>query len=184
LAENRGLGAAVRVGFEHALVTFDPVAVAFADADGEYAPEELERLIAPIVAGDADYVIGSRFRGEIKQMLRARRFGNRALTISLRVLAGVPLTDGQSGFRALSASAAARAEIIHDYNYAQVLTLDLLAKGFRYAEVPISYSFRTGGTSFVRPLAYLRNVVPAVARQLGNRRTQFVRSSILMRLSR
>ena len=40
--------------------------------------------------------------------------------------------------------------MIHDYNYAQVLTLDLLAKGYRYAEVPISYRFREHGRSFVR----------------------------------
>ena len=53
---------------------------------------------------------------------------------------------------------------MHDYNYAQVLTLDLLAKGFRYAEVPISYRFREHGRSFVRLVPYLRAVVPAVWR--------------------
>ena len=63
--------------------------------------------------------------------------------------------------------AAADAEIIHDYNYAQVLTLDLLAKGYRYAEVPISYRFRTTGRSFIRLPRYLREVVPAVHRQLN-----------------
>jgi hypothetical protein len=46
-----------------------------------------------------------------------------------------------------------------------VLTLDLLTKGYRYAEVPISYRFRTAGRSFVRPVGYLANVVPAVVRQ-------------------
>ena len=54
--------------------------------------------------------------------------------------------------------------INHDYNYAQVLTVDLLDKGFRYAEVPISYRFRTEGRSFVRLGPYLRRVVPAVWR--------------------
>jgi hypothetical protein len=73
-----------------------------------------------------------------------------------------PLTDGQSGYRALSADAARSARVEHDYNYAQVLTLDLLAKGFRYAEVPISYAFRQHGRSFVRPGRYLRRVGPAV----------------------
>ena len=77
-----------------------------------------------------------------------------------------PVTDGQSGYRALSAAAAAAAEIIHDYNYAQVLTLDLLGKGFRYAEVPISYPFRTTGRSFVRLDPYLRQVVPAFVREV------------------
>jgi hypothetical protein len=43
-----------------------------------------------------------------------------------------------------------------------VLTLDLLAKGYRYLEVPIGYRFRTTGRSFVRPLCYLRQVLPAV----------------------
>jgi hypothetical protein len=77
------------------------------------------------------------------------------------------LTDGQSGYRALSAAAAAAAEIVHDFNYAQVLTLDLLGKGFRYAEVPISYGFRTTGRSFVRLGPYLRHVVPAVRTELA-----------------
>jgi hypothetical protein len=76
------------------------------------------------------------------------------------------LTDGQSGYRALSPRAAADAEILHDFNYAQVLTLDLVAKGFRYAEAPISYRFRQHGRSFVRLGPYLRRVVPAVWREL------------------
>ncbi|HVE24647.1 MAG TPA: hypothetical protein VNC22_04555, partial [Sporichthya sp.] len=77
------------------------------------------------------------------------------------------LTDGQSGYRAFSPRAAAEAEIVHDYNYAQVLTLDLLGRGFRYAEVPITYSFRTQGDSFVKLGRYLRKVVPAVHRELN-----------------
>ena len=81
---------------------------------------------------------------------------------------GCRITDGQSGYRAFSGEAAAEAEVIHDYNYAQVLTLDLLAKGFRYGEVPISYRFRTTGRSFVRLGRYLREVVPAVYREINS----------------
>jgi hypothetical protein len=77
------------------------------------------------------------------------------------------LTDGQSGYRAFSPRAAAEAEVVHDYNYAQVLTLDLLGKGFVYAEVPITYAFRECGTSFVRLDRYLRKVLPAVHRELN-----------------
>ena len=69
--------------------------------------------------------------------------------------------------RALSLAAADSAEIIHDFNYAQVLTLDLLAKGHRHAEVPISYRFRTTGDSFIKLGPYLRRVVPAVYRELN-----------------
>jgi glycosyltransferase involved in cell wall biosynthesis len=166
VAVNRGLGAAVRRGLA-AATERGAAAVAFCDADREYDPAELERLVAPILEGRADYVVGSRFAGEIRRMLPQRRLGNLALTGLLRYVARAPIGDGQSGFRALSGPAAAAAEIAHDYNYAQVLTLDLLAKGYRYLEVPIGYQFRTCGRSFVRPLRYLRRVVPAVWRELN-----------------
>lgn len=166
---NRGLGAAVRQGLALA-GDRQPVAVAFCDADGEYAPEELERLVAPVVGGQADYVIGSRFAGLPRAMRPHRWLGNRLLTEVLALLVrrwGVRhLSDAQSGYRALSPEAARQAEIIHDFNYAQVLTLDLLAKGFRYAEVPITYRFRRHGRSFVRLLPYLRQVIPAVRHEL------------------
>jgi glycosyltransferase involved in cell wall biosynthesis len=160
---NLGLGAAVRRGLR-AAVAHDPVAVAFCDADGEYRPDELGRLVEPIVADVADYVIGSRFAGAPREMSAHRWLGNRVLTMTLSVVARRWLSDGQSGYRALSRRAAESAAIAHDYNYAQVLTLDLLHKGFRYAEVPISYRFRRHGRSFVKLRPYLTRVVPAVWR--------------------
>jgi glycosyltransferase involved in cell wall biosynthesis len=169
LGLNRGLGAAVRTGLELA-VDQGAAAVAFLDADGEYAPEELANLVGPILDGEADYVVGSRFAGLPRAMRPHRWLGNQVLTGWVRLLVrrwGVQgVTDGQSGYRALSPAAAAAAEIVHDFNYAQVLTLDLLAKGFRYAEVPISYRFRRHGRSFVRLVPYLRQVVPAVRMEL------------------
>jgi uncharacterized membrane protein YbhN (UPF0104 family) len=166
MGENQGLGAAVRRGFEES-TRLGAAAVAFCDADCEYAPEELEIMVRPILDGEADYVIGSRFAGNIEHMRPHRRFGNKVLTLILCIVARQRITDGQSGYRALSPEAAASAEIIHDFNYAQVLTLDLLAKGFRYQEVPISYHFRTSGESFVKLGKYLRKVCPAVLRELN-----------------
>jgi glycosyltransferase involved in cell wall biosynthesis len=163
---NRGLGAAVRAGFA-AGVESGAAAVAFCDADGEYAPEELGAMVGPILRGEAEYVVGSRFTGRIDRMLPHRRLGNRLLTWLVRFVSRADVTDGQSGYRALSLDAARAAEIVHDFNYAQVLTLDLIAKGFRYAEVPISYRFRTTGRSFVKPVRYLRKVLPAIYRELN-----------------
>jgi glycosyltransferase involved in cell wall biosynthesis len=175
---NQGLGAAVRrglaLGEEHGAV-----AVVFCDADDEYDPAELERLVAPILDGEADYVVGSRFAGGTRRMRPHREVGNRLLTLAVRLLTRLPVTDGQSGYRALSAEAAAVAEVIHDYNYAQVLTIDLAGKGFRYTEVPITYRFRTTGRSFVRLGTYLRTVGPAVVRQ--TRRSRALRSDGGMR---
>jgi glycosyltransferase involved in cell wall biosynthesis len=164
---NQGLGAAVRRGLAVA-VTRGPAVVVYLDADGEYAPEEVGLLAGPVLAGDTDYIVGSRFRGEIRSMRPHRLVGNLLLTAWVRWLTRRgDLTDGQSGFRAFSPAAAAEAEVVHDYNYAQVLTLDLLGKGYRYAEVPITYSFRRTGSSFVRLGRYLRRVVPAVHQELN-----------------
>lgn len=164
--KNRGLGAAVRTGLRRAL-DYDPVAVAFCDADGEYAPEELGILVRPILDGAGDYVVGSRFAGDIERMHPHRRVGNVVLTWLLAWVSRHRISDGQSGYRAFSPRAAESAEVIHDFNYAQVLTLDLLAKGMRYVEVPISYRFRTTGQSFIKLGRYLRAVVPAVYREIN-----------------
>jgi uncharacterized membrane protein YbhN (UPF0104 family) len=164
---NLGLGAAVRRGLAEA-VALDPAVVVYLDADLEYDPAELGSLAAPVLSGAADYVVGSRFAGDIRSMLPHRRFGNRVLTRWVRWMTRRrDLTDGQSGYRAFSPRAATEAEVVHDYNYAQVLTLDLLGKGFVYAEVPITYAFRESGTSFVRLDRYLRKVLPAVHRELN-----------------
>ena len=163
---NRGLGAAVRRGLAEA-VALNPAAVVYIDSDGEYAPEDIPAVVAPVLRGEADYVVGSRFAGEIRTMQRRRRLGNHVLTRLVRYAARRRITDGQSGLRAFSPGAAAAAEVIHDYNYAQVLTLDLLGKGFRYAEVPIRYSFRETGSSFIKLTQYLRRVLPGVLHELN-----------------
>jgi len=156
-----GLGAAVRTGLA-AAVDRGAAVVAFCDADGEYDPAELDRVVRPVLDGGADYVVGSRFAGRIEWMRPHRRVGNRVLTQWVRWMVREPVTDGQSGYRALSSGAARSARVAHDYNYAQVLTLDLVGQGFRYAEVPITYRFRTTGRSFVKLPTYLRRVVPTV----------------------
>lgn len=162
--ENRGLGAAVRTGLR-AAVGSGAVAVAYLDADLEYAPEDIPRVLEPILAGRADYVLGSRFLGGVRGMRLYRRIGNYAFTALLVALTRTGMTDGQTGMRAFSRGAADRAEIVHDYNYAQVLTLDLLRKGFRLEEVPIRYRVREHGESFVR-WNYPAKVLPAIWREL------------------
>lgn len=165
----RGLGAGVRYGLQYG-AELGAAVVAFCDADEEYPPEELANLVGPILAGEADYVIGSRFAGTIEHMRPHRRAGNIALTKALSFISRRRISDGQSGYRAFSSAAAADAEVIHDFNYAQVLTLELLAKGYRYHEVPISYRFRISGDSFVKLGGYLRRVVPSIYAEMNAER--------------
>ena len=160
---NRGLGAALRTGLEVAR-GLDPAAVVYIDADGEYDPADAPRLLAPILAGQADYVLGVRI-GNRSNMALGRRIANQVFSVALSACAGRWIRDGQTGFRAFSPRAADIAEVLHDYNYAQVLTLDLLHKGMRMAEVEIPYRRRTAGSSFVGA-EYLWRVPLGMAREM------------------
>lgn len=160
----RGLGAALRTGLAHA-GNMGAMAV-YLDGDGEYDPRDIPAVIAPVLRGEADYVLGVRFPAAEGLMCPARRRGNRVFTHLMRLITGRPLLDAQTGIRAFSARAVACAEIIHDYNYAQVLTLDLLGKGMRLAQVPVHYRLRETGASFIRYGEYLHRVFSAMVRQL------------------
>jgi glycosyltransferase involved in cell wall biosynthesis len=172
----RGLGAALRTGLEHARDQGYAAAV-YLDADGEYAPGEIEAVLGPIAAGRADYVLGSRFLRTPERpngrhgMSWHRTLANRTATALLGALMHTVMTDGQTGFRAFSARALQAARIRHDYNYAQVLTLSLWGAGIEPAEVPIGYRRRTSGRSFVRSPEYFARVVPAVWREWRASRT-------------
>ena len=162
--QNRGLGAAVWAGLKAAVESVAD-AVAYLDADLEYYPEDILRLVEPILMGRADYALGSRFRGGARGMGFYRWAGNLAFTLLLVMLTRRYITDGQTGMRAFSRRAAASAEIIHDYNYAQVLTLDLLRKGFLLEEVAIRYCLREHGDSF-KGWRYPAKILPAIWREM------------------
>ena len=161
---NRGLGAALRTGLAAAR-ELDARAAVYIDADGEYPPEQIPDLLKPIEDGEADYVLGSRYLGTRGRQPFLRLMGNIVFTGLLCLASGRRITDGQTGFRAFSRMALECAEIIHDYNYAQVLTLDLLKKGMRLREVPISYRFRSRGKSFIG-VKYLWRVPVAMLREM------------------
>ena len=164
---NRGLGAALRTGLA-AANGLNARAAVYLDADGEYPPHHIPDLLKPIEDDEADYVLGSRYMGSRETRQRQsimRLMGNIVFTGLLCIAAGRRVTDGQTGFRAFSRRALQRAEIIHDYNYAQVLTLDLLKKGMRMREVPISYRLRTNGSSFIS-VKYLWLVPAAMLREM------------------
>lgn len=159
--KNQGLGAAVRAGLRESFERGADIGVMI-DADGEYPADYIPNLLRPIFQGEADYTMGSRFLGTIKGMKLHRRLGNYCFTVIQSLLLRRWIYDGQSGMRAFTRPALQHAEIIHDYNYAQVLTLNLVRKGFRVKEVPIPYHVRSTGTSFITFRGYLSRVFPAI----------------------
>lgn len=164
-SENQGLGAAVRKGLSYSLELGADIGVML-DADNEYPAWQLPELLDPLLRGEADYVMGSRFKGTIDGMRLHRRLGNYCFTFLQSLLLQKWIYDGQSGMRVFSKQAMEHGEIIHDYNYAQVLTLNLVRKGFRVKEVPITYQVRSTGESYIKFKAYVTSVLPAIMKEI------------------
>lgn len=164
--KNSGLGAAVRAGLKECFARGADIGVMI-DADGEYPARQIPDLLKPILAGEADYTMGSRFLGTITGMKLHRRLGNYFFTFLQSLVLKKWIFDGQSGMRAFTRQALEHGEIIHDYNYAQVLTFNLARKGFRIKEIPIQYKVRETGESFITFRGYFRSVIPAIWKELS-----------------
>ena len=139
---NCGKGAALRRGFAEVDKPFTIVQ----DADLEYDPAEYQRVIAPLLAGNADVVYGSRFSGsEAHRILYFwHSLGNRVLTMVSNMFTNLNLTDMETCYKVFRREALASFEIEEDRFGVEPEITAKLAKGrWRIYEVGISYSGRT-----------------------------------------
>ena len=134
---NRGKGAALSTGFRRAL-TLQPKAIVTLDADGQHTPAEIDAVLAPVLQGEADIAIGSRYLTHNTGVPRHRTWGHKALTVLTNLTSGTRVTDSQSGFRAFSPQAAAI--IFSSDGFAVESEMQFLAHEhrLRVVEVPIT----------------------------------------------
>jgi glycosyltransferase involved in cell wall biosynthesis len=123
----------------------------FMDGDGSDVPGEMGNLLAPIIAGDADFVIGSRLRGkrEPGSLLGSQIFAGWLAGILLRLLYRVSYTD-MGPFRAITRDGFDRLQM-RELTYGWNLEMQMRAaqRGLRIREIPVSYRHRAGGKSKV-----------------------------------
>lgn len=145
-AARRGYGSACLAGLAHLRRTGPPDVVVFIDADYSDHPEELPAVVAPILAGTADLVIGSRVLGRRERgaLLPQARAGNLVACLLIRIFYGHRFTD-LGPFRAIRWDALERIGMADpDFGWTAEMQVKAVRLGLRCAEVPVSYRRRVG----------------------------------------
>ena len=164
---NRGKGAALRTGIRESTARGASVVVTI-DADAQHPPEEIPRLLQPILEGRSDLVLGARKRDQAMPI--SRRFTNwLSATLASRI-GGQPVRDAQTGFRAFTREVAERVQPAGNrYEYEANFLLDALRAGFRVVsvDVPTIYGarshFRAWGDTWRMARAFARHAGRIVA---------------------
>ena len=145
--QKKGKGDAIRLGIAKA----EREILVFIDADGSHDPEDIPKLITPILDGRADHVIASRMKGgsdelhgDIGKFIRVT--GSHVITMGINYRFGVRLTDSQNGFRAIKRSVALALGLKEDVtSIEEEMLIKTLKKRYRVAEVPSHEYARKSG---------------------------------------
>ena len=151
LDHGKGKGEALRVAIEEAAGDV----LVFIDADGSHEPRDIPALIGPVIAGEADMVVGSRgkggsdeLHGSLEQFIRYT--GSQLIMLAINYRWNVRLTDSQNGFRAIRKDVARRLDLRSDLTtIEQEMLMKALKRGFRVSEVASHEYERRWGTSKV-----------------------------------
>jgi len=148
--KNEGLGIAFKHGIEFAIRENADIVVNI-DADGQFNPEDIPRLISPIIKKEADMVTCTRFKEKklIPKMPYIKKLGNKIFTNMISWLTGKKFTDTQCGFRAYSKEAILRMNLFGVHTYTQEVFLDLTNKKMRIIEIPCKVKGERDGKSRV-----------------------------------
>jgi len=165
---NLGIGGAVQTGFRYAFEGGYDLAVRV-DGDGQHDPAQLGAVLAPVLRGEADIAVGSRFAAagpDGYRSSRSRRIGIRILAAVVSRIVGQRVTDTTSGFQALNRNGIALFARDYPHDYPEVeATVMVFRHRLRLAEVPVTMRERGGGRSSItalRSIYYMVKVLLAI----------------------
>lgn len=150
LPVNMGIGGGVQTGYKYAVENDYDIAIQI-DGDGQHDPKYINKLIQPIIDGEANMTIGSRFiEKEGFQTSFMRRVGINFLKVLIRVCCGVTINDATSGFRASDKELTKRFSEVYAQDYPEPeAIIDSVVNGFKIKEVPVIMHERQEGQSSI-----------------------------------
>jgi glycosyltransferase involved in cell wall biosynthesis len=149
LPQRRGLAAAFQAGVNAALSVGADLIVN-TDGDNQYPQSEIPNLVAPILRGEADVVIGDRRPTRVAHFSPVRRVLQGWGSWVVQMASGAHVTDATSGFRAFTREAALRLNLFTRYTYTLEMIIQISKKGLRLAFIPIDINPRTRASRLIR----------------------------------
>lgn len=163
-SSHRGLAQAFAAGLDACLHLGADIIVN-TDADGQYPAEDIPRLVAPILRGEADIVIGDRGVGSVQHFSLAKRLLQRMGSGAVSMLSGIKVGDVTSGFRAYSREAALRMNILTQFTYTLETIIQSGQKPLTVMTIPTSSNPPTRPSRlFSGIVQYLRRQIPTILR--------------------
>jgi len=150
LKMHMGKGYALRAGFAKAKGEI----ITTIDSDGSHRPEELPRLLTPVLQNKSDLVIGSRYLGQTPVAAKKlNATGVQLFNFLVKILTGTTVSDSQSGYRVMKSAVLRNMSLKSGgYEIESEMLVKTTRHGFRVMEVPISFEQRTYGTSRLDPM--------------------------------
>jgi len=150
-AQNQGLAKAFKAGIEACLKAGADLIVN-TDADNQYCADDIPKLIAPILSGKAEIVVGARPISQIEHFSATKKLLQRLGSWVIRITSGTDIPDAPSGFRAISREAAMRINVWDDYTY----TLDMIIQAGQRGMAITSVSVRAN--PYLRPSRLIKSI--------------------------
>ena len=168
LIQNLGIGGAVQTGYKYALYNDYDIAIQF-DGDGQHDVNYVEALIKPILDGDADMTIGSRFIDSTSSEFKSsgmRRAGIKIISWCIKFKTRKKIYDTTSGFRAVNKRIVESFAVHYPLEYPEpISSVDVLLDGMNLKEVPVSMNERVAGKSSIgswKNIYYMINVTLSI----------------------
>ena len=153
LINNLGIGGAVQTGYKYAYQNGYDIAIQF-DGDGQHDVNYVPNICTPIIEGQANMVIGTRYLDKSASEFQStfmRRFGSNIISLFIKVCTHKRITDPTSGFRAVDKNIIEEFAKEYPTEYPEPeSTVCMLCKNYKIKEVPVSMNERQGGTSSIR----------------------------------